>query len=119
MGALRKQMQSMSAGLAEERRKIKNATEKMFTYETAFRRLKEETQEDSINKIVEIFVNREDENYSLYKYLQRVNESLKVGETQLNFVEESMQKYLQDEEGSSNQRKNRLAQIEARRDSLQ
>ena len=25
-----------------------------------------------MNKIVEIFVNREDENYSLYKYLQRV-----------------------------------------------
>jgi len=116
---LRKQMHSMSAKNADERRKIKSATDTLFTYETAFRRLREETKEESMNKIVEIFVNREDENYSLYKYLQRVNESLKVADGQLNVVEESVRKYLQDEEGSSNQRKNRLAQIEARRDALQ
>lgn len=116
---LRKQMHSMSAGLAEERKKIKSATDKMFTYETAFRRLKEETKETSMTKIVEIFVNREDENFSLYNYLQRVNQQLKTTEKQMNFVEESIQKYLQDEEGSSNQRKNRLQQIESRRDWLQ
>jgi len=117
--SLRKQMASMSAGLAEERRKIKSATDKMFTYETAFKRLKEETQEQSIDKIVDIFVSREDENYSLYKYLQRVNESLKESETKLHYVEESIQKYLKDEEGNSNQVKNRIEQIENRRDALQ
>merc|ERR1719498_1558909 len=96
-------MQSLSTGLAKERKKIKVATDKMFTYETAFRRLKEETQQESMSRIVEIFVNREDENFSLYNYLQTVNQQTKSTEKQLGIVEDAITKYLQDEEGSSNQ----------------
>ena len=90
----------------------------MLTYETAFEKLKEETGEEDTGKIVDIFISREDENFSLYNYLQNVHASIMQTESELANTEEQTHRYLQDEEGNNNQRQSKLKEIERRRDDL-
>lgn len=90
------------AAMALEDAKEKEAAvgEQYEAFQKAFRALMRETGETDIRKIVDIFMQREEENYTIYNYLQRVEHSIQVEEQKLAQVTRDTQQYMSQAEGS-------------------
>ena len=87
--------------LAKEKEAV--VSEQFAAFQQAFRALMRETGESDIRKIVEIFMAREEDNYALYNYLQRVEHSIQAEEQKLAQITRDTQQYLAQAEGQVEQ----------------
>ena len=85
----------------------------MYTFESAFSKLMDETGIKSASELVRAYVDREDENFSLYHYIQTLRQDIQSLENARDEVLDSIEKY-KDEEGQfSSQRNNIMRKREA------
>lgn len=102
---------------AQEEREVQ-VLEKYASFTKAFKTLMRETGEADIRKIVDIFMQREEENYALYNHLQRMEHSIQTEEHKLAKVTQEMQQYTSKAEGAVQQGSSTFRRKAQERDDL-
>ena len=59
----------------------------MEEFDKIFTELKEKTKKENIDQIIDLFVEYEEKNYSLYKYVRELNDEVIVNISTLNIKE--------------------------------
>jgi len=116
--AVREQMYKLSHNLNKDRRSMLASHEKLISFETAFKILREHTGEQDVNKIVKIFVDREDDCFGMYTFLQRLNTQIQNDESQSIKVHAQITKLTEELEESKKTNHRLLADVEKKRDQL-
>lgn len=116
--AVREKMYKLSHNLSNDRRRLLASHEKLISFETAFKILTEHTGEEDVSKIVQIFIDREDECFGIYTFLQRLNTQIQNDETQSIKVHAQIAKYTEELEESKKTNHRLLADVEKKRDIL-
>merc|ERR1711934_957082 len=111
-------MYKMSHNLNKDRRTMLASHEKLISFETAFKILREHTGEQDVNKIVKIFVDREDDCFGMYTFLQRLNTQIQNDESQSIKVHAQITKLTEELEESKKTNHRLLADVEKKRDQL-
>jgi chromosome segregation ATPase len=87
----------------------RGATEdKIRSYEEAFEKLQQATGIRDINELVATFINNEDETFSLFSYIQSINQEVDQTEEKTARLKADMKKYHEDQGESQVQRKQAL-----------
>ena len=116
--AVREKMYKLSNNMNKNRRNLMASHEKLLNYETAFKILREHTGEQDISKIVQIFIDREDDCFGMYTFLQRLNTQIQNDETQSIKVLAQIAKLTEELEESKKTNHRLLADVEKKRDIL-
>jgi len=116
--AVREKMYKLSNNMNKNRRSLMASHEKLLNYETAFKILREHTGEQDISKIVQIFIDREDDCFGMYTFLQRLNTQIQNDESQSIKVLAQIAKLTEELEESKKTNHRLLADVEKKRDIL-
>ncbi|EDQ92324.1 uncharacterized protein MONBRDRAFT_17015 [Monosiga brevicollis MX1] len=82
------------------------------TYEAAFKQLKEATGIEETNKLVERFIQMEDQNFSLFNYVNELNNELESLTEQVHELQSSIDKFQRENRTSDSERKATLQELE-------
>jgi chromosome segregation ATPase len=107
--------ESLKARLDHINRDLNNADnkrgateDKIRSYEEAFEKLQQATGIRDINELVATFINNEDETFSLFSYIQSINQEVDQTEEKTARLKADMKKYQEDQGESQVQRKQAL-----------
>ena len=87
---LRKQMQEMGKTINRHKKNLKSSAASVVDHEAAFKQLKEASGIQDIHKLVQRYVTQEDEIFSLYNYIQGVNQDIAQMEKSLTATQDKM-----------------------------
>lgn len=80
--------------------------EKLQSYGEAFAKIQAATGISDIDELVNTFINAEDENYRLFKYVDELNQEIQKLEDQIADIKAEIEKYKGQGVNTDNQRKN-------------
>lgn len=96
----------------EAEKKKASQTDSVESYEAAFTRIKEITQEDDINLIVNNFIEAEDRNFALFNYVGDQNNRIDDLRDEIEKVREDMRNYKKEGQKMEKSREKLLKELE-------
>lgn len=109
----------MAEGRANERKKNfeekseRQAEKVLKEYLTAFKDIQKITGEERTEKLVERFVQMEDQNFAMFSYVNEINDQLEKQNDSIRALENEIQIYKADAEETIEQKRAKLKEIEA------
>lgn len=109
----------MAEGRANERKKNfeekseRQAEKVLKEYLTAFKDIQKITGEERTEKLVERFVEMEDQNFAMFSYVNEINDQLEKQNDSIRALENEIQIYKADAEETIEQKRAKLKEIEA------
>ena len=91
---------------------IENSTEKVMSYEDAIRKIQESTGIYDINEIITKFLDAEEQNFSLFNYVNDINSEIERLEHHISDMRNQIEKYRGQGMSTDTQRKKNLRTLE-------
>ena len=79
--------------IAKDKAQIHMSAEKVQSYETAFQRIQEITGIDDIELLVDRFIESEERNFSMFKYINHLNQDIERLDNQISDARAEIEKY--------------------------
>mmetsp|Transcript_25259 Transcript_25259/g.80308 ORF Transcript_25259/g.80308 Transcript_25259/m.80308 type:complete len:339 (+) Transcript_25259:1-1017(+) len=100
--------------MAKDKANIQVAEMKVQSYEEAFNKIKSATGITEVDKLVTTFIQNEEQNFSLFNFVNEQNNELEKLEEQIQQLHEEEEKYTQESGDDVNQHKQLLKDLETR-----
>jgi uncharacterized membrane protein YgcG len=101
-------------GMAKDKANIQVAEMKVQSYEEAFNKIKQSTGISDIDELVTTFIQNEDQNFSLFNYVNEQNNEVEKLEEQIQVLHEEEHKYTQESGDDVHQHKQLLKDLESK-----
>lgn len=111
-GQLKKKVVKGQWSLAKDKASTHAAVEKVHSYEEAFEKIKQATGITDIDELVNRFIEAEDGNFSLFNYLNELNNEIEKSDEQLADLRAEMDKYKGQDRGADSQRKKVIKELD-------
>lgn len=111
---LRKKVTKGAWGIAKDKANIHLSMEKVQSYEEAFAKIQKATKITDIDELVTTFVNAEDQNFSLFNYVNDLSNEMEKLEEQINEVRNEIAKYKGQGIHTDSERKKMLNELEGK-----
>ena len=111
---LKNRVMSLRAQVAGDKARLSVVKSKVATYEDAFEKLKEVTGIGTTEELVESFLNTEDENFALFKYVQNLNKEIEKVEDSMQQLRDEMERYKKGQGAMDSTRKKILDDLEGK-----
>jgi coiled-coil domain-containing protein 63/114 len=99
-------------GIAKDKAAQQVSLEKVQSYEEAFERIKQATGITEIDELVTTFIDAEEQNFSLFNYVNELNNEIEKLEVQITDIKSEIEKYRGQGVNTENQRKKILKDLE-------
>ena len=109
---LKKRVVKGNWGIAKDKAAQQVSLEKVQSYEEAFERIKEATGITEIDDLVSTFIEAEENNFSLFTYVNELNNDIEKLEVQIAEIKSEIEKYKGQGMNTENQRKKILKDLE-------
>jgi chromosome segregation ATPase len=109
---LRKKVIKGNWGIAKDKAAQQVSLEKVQSYEEAFERIKQATGITEIDQLVSTFIHAEEQNFSLFNYVNELNTDIERLEEQIAEIKGEIEKYKGQGVNTENQRKKILKDLE-------
>lgn len=109
---LKKRVVKGNWGIAKDKAAQQVSLEKVQSYEEAFERIKEATGITEIDDLVSTFIEAEENNFSLFTYVNELNNDIEKLEGQISEIKAEIEKYKGQGMNTENQRKKILKDLE-------
>ena len=83
-------------------------------YEKAFKHISSVTGEKNIDKIVENFIRKEEQNFALFNYVNELNNEIETLRHQLRKLKDNMEQFSEEDEQLKENRKGMMKKLEVR-----
>lgn len=110
--SLRKKVTKGAWGIATDKANIHLSMEKVQSYEEAFAKIQKATKITDIDELVHTFVHAEDQNFSLFNYVNDLANEIEKLEEQISNVKSEIEKYKGSGENTDAARKKLIAELE-------
>eukprot|EP00965_Chrysotila_dentata_P056441 1873028-Pleurochrysis_carterae.AAC.1 len=87
--------------------------ERVQSYEEAFARIQEATGLADTDELVAKFIESEDKNFKMFKYLNELNAEIEKGEAEISEIKAEMEKFRGQDKGAASQRKRLIKEMQA------
>merc|ERR1712054_143365 len=101
-------------GIAKDKANVQVSIEKVQNFEEAFNKIKAATGISDIEELVSTFIKNEDQNFSLFNYVNEQTNDIEKLEEQIQQLKEEEQKYAQESGDDVNQHKQILKELEVK-----
>jgi len=88
--------------------------ERVQSYEEAFARIQEATGLADTDELVAKFIESEDKNFKMFKYLNELNAEIEKGEAEISEIKAEMEKFRGQDKGAASQRKRLIKEMQDR-----
>lgn len=112
--SLRKKVTKGAWGIATDKANIHLSMEKVQSYEEAFAKIQKATKITDIDELVHTFVHAEDQNFSLFNYVNDLANEIEKLEEQITSVKNEITKYRGAGEDNDAARKKLLGELETK-----
>ena len=112
--SLKKKVLRGNWGIAKDKASIHASMEKVQSYEEAFAKIQAATGISDIDELVTTFINAEDQNFTLFNYVNELNGECEKLEEQIADIKSEIEKYKGQGLNTDNQRKKILKDLEER-----
>ena len=109
---LKKRVVKGNWGIAKDKAAQQVSLEKVQSYEEAFERIKQATGITEIDELVTTFIDAEEQNFSLFNYVNELNNEIEKLEVQITDIKSEIEKYRGQGVNTENQRKKILKDLE-------
>merc|ERR1719247_2776380 len=109
---LKKKVQKGQWGQAKDKVNIQVSIEKVQNFEEAFNKIKAATGINDIEELVRTFIKNEDQNFSLFNYVNEQTNEIEKLEEGIALLKEEEQKYAQESGDDVHQHKQLLRDLE-------
>lgn len=97
--------------IAKDKANVAASIDKVQSYEEAFNKIKAATGISDIQELVNTFIANEDQNFSLFNYVNEQNNEIEKLEEQISALREEEHKYTQESGNDANQHKQLLNEL--------
>eukprot|EP00742_Colponemidia_sp_Colp-10_P000533 GILJ01000580.1.p1 GENE.GILJ01000580.1~~GILJ01000580.1.p1 ORF type:complete len:574 (-),score=156.25 GILJ01000580.1:1098-2819(-) len=111
---LKRRVTKGSWGIAKDKASIHISAEKVQSYEEAFAKIQAATGISDIDELVQTFINAEDQNFSLFNFVNELSNEIEILEQQIADIKTEIEKYKGQGANTDNQRKKILKDLEER-----
>lgn len=111
---LRKKIMKSNAAISRDKELQQKALQKVQSYEEAFAKIQASTGISDIDELVAAFIEAEDKNFSLFNYVNELNNEVEKLEEQISLTRQEIEKFRGAGQNSDNQRKRILQDLEAK-----
>lgn len=111
---LRKRLAKSAWAIAKDKANIHISTDKVQDYEESFAKIQKATGIDNINELVQTFINAEDQNFSLFNYVNDLSNEIEKLEESIGGLKGELHKYKGQGASSDKQRKQILEDLEGK-----
>jgi hypothetical protein len=112
--ALRKSSNKGTWNVAKDKAAQKASLDRVQSFEEAFQQIKGATGIDNIDELVQTFIDAEDQNFSLFNYVNELNNEVEKLEEQIADIKAEIEKYKGQGGQNDRQRKKLLKDLEDR-----
>lgn len=113
-GGLRNKLAKGNWSQAKEKAAQKASLDRVQSFEEAFQQIKAATGIDNIDELVQTFIDAEDQNFSLFNYVNELNNEVEKLEEQIAEIKAEIEKYKGQGGQNDRQRKKLLKDLEDR-----
>eukprot|EP00282_Hemiselmis_andersenii_P000355 CAMPEP_0114125892 /NCGR_PEP_ID=MMETSP0043_2-20121206/9539_1 /TAXON_ID=464988 /ORGANISM="Hemiselmis andersenii, Strain CCMP644" /LENGTH=555 /DNA_ID=CAMNT_0001218841 /DNA_START=54 /DNA_END=1719 /DNA_ORIENTATION=- len=113
-GNLRKNLAKGNWNVAKDKAAQKASLDRVQSFEEAFQQIKAATGIDNIDELVQTFIDAEDQNFSLFNYVNELNNEVEKLEEQIAEIKGEIEKYKGQGGQNDRQRKKLLKDLEDR-----
>mmetsp|Transcript_14819 Transcript_14819/g.29726 ORF Transcript_14819/g.29726 Transcript_14819/m.29726 type:complete len:541 (-) Transcript_14819:80-1702(-) len=113
-GSLRKNLAKGNWNVAKDKAAQKASLDRVQSFEEAFQQIKAATGIDNIDELVQTFIDAEDQNFSLFNYVNELNNEVEKLEEQIAEIKAEIEKYKGQGGQNDRQRKKLLKDLEDR-----
>eukprot|EP00794_Sanderia_malayensis_P007809 gene7808-8655_t len=99
---------------AHEKERMGDKEDAIESYEAAFEKIKETTNIDDIDLLVDIFIEVEDKNFALFNYVNELNNEIEMLQEGIASIEDDVDRFKKESVELEQQRKDILSQLEKR-----
>lgn len=111
---MRKKIQKGSWGMAKDKVHVQVSIERVQNFEEAFLKIKAATRIDDLEQLVTSFIKKEDQNFSLFNYVNEQSNEIEKLEEWIAELREEEKKYGDDSGDDVSQHKQLLRELESR-----
>lgn len=111
---MKKKIQKGTWGVAKEKVHVQVSIERVQNFEEAFQKIKAATRIDDLEELVAAFIKKEDQNFSLFNYVNEQTNEIEKLEEWLGALRDEERKYGDDGGDDIGQHKQLLRELEAR-----
>lgn len=111
---LKKKVNKGAWGIAKDKAEVQVSMERVQNFEEAFNKIKAATGITDIEELVRTFIKNEDQNFSLFNYVNEQTNEIEKLEEQIQQLKEEEQKYAQESGDDVNQHKQILKELEVK-----
>jgi len=116
---LKKKVNKGAWGIAKDKADVQVSMERVQNFEEAFNKIKAATGITDIEELVRTFIKNEDQNFSLFNYVNEQTNDIEKLEEQIQQLKEEEQKYAQESGDDVNQHKQILKELEVKLQSVE
>ena len=109
--ALKRKVAKGVWGIAKDKAGVQSSLDRVQSYEDAFNKIKAATGISDINELVSTFISNEDQNFSLFNYVNEQNNEIEKLEEHLQSLHDEESKYTQESGEDVNQHKQLLNEL--------
>jgi len=109
---LRKKIMKQNAGISKDKAAQQVVLQKVQSYEEAFAKIQASTGISDIDELVATFIDAEDKNFSLFNYVNELNNEVEKLEELIAGTRKEIEKYRGQGQSTDNQKKRILADLE-------
>ncbi|KAJ1484067.1 hypothetical protein T484DRAFT_2021272 [Baffinella frigidus] len=113
-GSLRKNLAKGNWNVAKDKAAQQASLDRVQSFEEAFQQIKAATGIDNIDELVQTFIDAEDQNFSLFNYVNELNNEVEKLEEQIAEIKAEIDKYKGQGGQNDRQRKKLLKDLEDR-----
>ena len=113
-GVLKKKVNKGAWGLAKDKVEIQVSVERVQNFEEAFNKIKAATGINDIEELVRTFIKNEDQNFSLFNYVNEQTNEIEKLEEQIQALQDEEAKYAHESGEDVNQHKQILKELEVK-----
>ena len=106
--------QQQQAATLKEKQELQHGEERVQNFEEAFNRIKTATGISSIDELVRTFIKNEDQNFSLFNYVNEQTNEIEKLEERIQQLKDEEAKYAQESGDDANQHKQIILDLEAK-----
>mmetsp|Transcript_12924 Transcript_12924/g.33226 ORF Transcript_12924/g.33226 Transcript_12924/m.33226 type:complete len:551 (-) Transcript_12924:16-1668(-) len=111
-GNLRKNLAKGNWNVAKDKAAQKASLDRVQSFEEAFQQIKAATGIDNIDELVQTFIDAEDQNFSLFNYVNELNNEVEKLEEQIEHTRSEIEKHRGQGQSTDGQRKRILQDLE-------
>lgn len=109
---IRKQLLAMDAADAKERENLKVVENRAIYYASAFEDLKRVSGIDDLDRLVKVFMRQEEDNFSLFNYIQAVSQEVDQGIDKAKEIEKDIALYKEEQGVEEGKRVEQIKKLE-------